>query len=255
MHSPMRSPSCSLRSALRAGALAALLGVALATGGCGGPKFPNCDNDQHCTTDGHSGVCVAGRCVECRDSAACGAGRECTAGSCVAIEGYCDEARGCAAGQTCAANHRCQGLEEAPKVAVECDDNHPCASGQCQNGHCVAPPRGGPGCEDFPAPKFDYEQFSLRDDFKTTLERLARCVTTGSLKGRRLLLTGHCDPRGEGEFNMALGAHRAETVKTFLVGLGVPTAQVATSSRGKLDASGSDDVSWANDRRVDIEVR
>jgi peptidoglycan-associated lipoprotein len=54
---------------------------------------------------------------------------------------------------------------------------------------------------------------------------------------------------------MSLGAQRAEGVKTFLVGLGIANDKVTASSRGKLDANGTDEASWANDRRVDIEVR
>jgi len=68
-------------------------------------------------------------------------------------------------------------------------------------------------------------------------------------------LTGHCDPRGEQEFNMSLGDNRAEAVKVFLVGLGVSADKIRTSSRGELDASGMDEAGWLNDRRVDIEVR
>ena len=70
-----------------------------------------------------------------------------------------------------------------------------------------------------------------------------------------MLLTGHCDPRGEYEFNMALGAERAENVKVMLTSLGVSGAHVTTSSRGKLDATGTDERSWAKDRRVDVEIR
>ena len=80
-------------------------------------------------------------------------------------------------------------------------------------------------------------------------------MVKGTLKTGQVLLTGHCDNRGEQEFNMSLGENRAEAVKTFLVGLGVPADQVRTSSRGKLDAAGQDEAGWANDRRVDVEVR
>ena len=61
--------------------------------------------------------------------------------------------------------------------------------------------------------------------------------------------------QGDRVLRRGLGAQRAETVRGFLVGLGVPSANVSTSSRGKLDAVGTDEASWANDRRVDIEVR
>jgi len=87
------------------------------------------------------------------------------------------------------------------------------------------------------------------------LQRLLGCLTTGPLKGSRVLLTGHCDNRGEYEFNMSLGAERAEVVKNFLSSGGVGGDRVATSSRGKLDAVGTDEAGWENDRRVDIEIR
>jgi len=61
--------------------------------------------------------------------------------------------------------------------AVACDDSHPCGSGQkCQNGHCVAPPNGGPGCTDFPPPKFQFESSELLSESKATLDRLAGCL-------------------------------------------------------------------------------
>jgi peptidoglycan-associated lipoprotein len=229
-----------------------------ASAGCGGPKYPSCDHDDQCAEDGHKGVCVNHTCVECRDNAACGTGKECKAGACAAIEGFCDDAHACSGNASCGKDNRCH---EPPKVAsnipaVECDDTKPCGTGQrCENGHCVSPPKGGPGCTDFPAPKFDYESQDLKGDARQVLQRLAACLTTGTLKTGQLLLTGHCDNRGEQEFNMTLGADRAEAVKTFLIGLGVPVDRMRTSSRGELDAAGTDEAGWTNDRRVDIEVR
>jgi peptidoglycan-associated lipoprotein len=235
------------------GALAGGLALALAVA-CGGPKFPSCDNDENCNTEGHHGVCVDHKCVECRNDEQCGAGKSCQSGTCTPIEGYCDDSHPCENGGKCGNDHRCQA---AARQDVECDDEHPCKKGEkCQNGHCTAPPaQAGPGCRDFPAPKFDFESPELRADARDTLQRLATCLSSGSLKANRILLTGHCDNRGENEYNMGLGAERAEGVKNFLIGLGVPTGKLATSSRGKLDAVGTDEAGWSNDRRVDIEVR
>ena len=140
---------------------------------------------------------------------------------------------------------------------VECDDDNACKGkgDRCQNGHCVGPEPGGPGCRDFGAPTFDFDSPELSEPMKQALARLAACLMSGSLKGRRVLLTGHCDPRGENEYNMGLGATRSERAKTFLVNLGVSEPQVTTSSRGKLDAIGSEESTWQQDRRVDVEVR
>lgn len=229
--------------------------VALTAAGCGKPRYPLCENDDHCNDDGHKGVCVNGTCVECRTNDQCGTGKQCRAGACVARAGYCDDDTPCPSGFDCK-SHTCREGRTSEAPAVQCDDEHPCGSGsRCENGHCVTPPRGGPGCTDFPAPRFDFESPEVRGEARETLKRLSECLTSGSLKGAKVLLTGHCDARGESEFNMSLGAQRAEAVRALLVGLGVGADKVSTSSRGKLDANGQDEAGWENDRRVDIEVR
>ena len=224
--------------------------------GCGGPKYPLCDNDEQCNADGHHGVCMAGKCVACRDDAQCAKGESCKEGACEAIPNYCDDSHKCPGDAPCTKNH-CEEKKAVAAVPVECDDDHPCkGKGEsCQNGHCIAPIRGGPGCQDFPAPKYAFESPELTEDSKKTLQRLATCINSGSLKGARVLLTGHCDARGEYEFNMGLGAERAEGARKFLLSIGLPDDRIATSSRGKLDAAGTEQSGWANDRRVDIEVR
>jgi hypothetical protein len=243
------------RALLAKRAIVALVVVLLWAIACGGPRYPSCDNDQQCNDDIHHGVCFHHLCTECRDDDGCGRGKECRDGACATIENFCDDSHACAGGGDCGKDHRCRPAKVA-KPPVECDDDHPCAgSAHCENGHCVSPPRGGPGCTDFPAPKFEFDSPDLGAATRQVIQRLAACLSTGSLQGARVLLTGHCDARGEAEYNLTLGAQRAENVKTLLIGLGVPMDRIMTSSRGKLDATGSDDASMANDRRVDIEVR
>jgi peptidoglycan-associated lipoprotein len=87
-----------------------------------------------------------------------------------------------------------------------------------------------------------------------TLDRLVTCFTSGPLANRRMDLVGHTDPRGAEEYNLALGGSRADGVRTFLVGRGLTGSQVATTSRGELDAKGTDEATWAEDRRVDVEL-
>ncbi len=104
------------------------------------------------------------------------------------------------------------------------------------------------------APKFDYDQESLTQGEKTVLEAIAKCLTTGALKGRAVDLVGRADPRGETEYNMTLGAKRARSVHTFLGGLGVPGDKLRDTSRGELDAKGTDEEGWRKDRRVDVRL-
>jgi peptidoglycan-associated lipoprotein len=65
-------------------------------------------------------------------------------------------------------------------------------------------------------------------------------------------LVGHADPRGDEEYNMTLGNRRADNVKTAIVDAGLAASQVATTSRGEMDATGTDEASWEKDRRVDV---
>jgi len=46
-------------------------------------------------------------------------------------------------------------------------------------------------------------------------------------------VVGHCDERGSEEYNLALGASRAQAVKDALVGQGISGQRVATNSVGK----------------------
>jgi len=233
-------------------AFAAISATPLA--GCNNPRYPSCDHDDQCNTEGHHGVCVDHLCTECRDDKGCLTGQKCESGACTAIPDYCDDKHPCGEGSECGEHKRC--TKSAPVVPVECDETHACPGrAHCENDHCVTPPAGGPGCTDFPALHFDYDSHDLPPESKQVLQRLARCVTAGTLKGAKVLLTGHCDPRGEYEFNMVLGADRAENVKMQLTELGVDGAHITTSSRGKLDATGTDDASWSQDRRVDVEIR
>ncbi len=105
------------------------------------------------------------------------------------------------------------------------------------------------------APKFDYDNDQLSPDEKNILEQVAKCLTTGPLKGRQVQLVGRADPRGTTEYNMALGARRSSAAGVYLQGLGVGNDRLFETSRGSLDASGSDEASWQKDRRVDIALR
>ncbi|HVU04444.1 MAG TPA: OmpA family protein [Polyangiaceae bacterium] len=99
---------------------------------------------------------------------------------------------------------------------------------------------------------FDYDSANVQPAAKAVLTKLAKCFTDGPLKGRKMSLVGHADPRGEEEYNMVLGGKRSENVKKTLVSVGLPDAQATTTSRGEMDATGTDEAGWSKDRRVDI---
>ncbi len=105
------------------------------------------------------------------------------------------------------------------------------------------------------APKFDFDAAELADQDRKILDQVARCVTTGPLKGASLSLVGRADPRGEQEYNMALGSSRASSVASYLAANGVASSQLTATSRGKMDATGTEERGWAMDRRVDLDLR
>jgi peptidoglycan-associated lipoprotein len=109
-------------------------------------------------------------------------------------------------------------------------------------------------CGTLPTPHFAFDSAGIRETAKDNLEALAQCFTTGPLKGRELRLIGHADPRGEVDYNLALGQRRAGAVAEFLTQRGVAKAHLETLSKGEFEAHGVDEEGWARDRKVVIAL-
>jgi len=78
---------------------------------------------------------------------------------------------------------------------------------------------------------FDYDKYTIRPDEAQTVQNdKAFLAQHPSIK---VLVEGHCDDRGSEEYNIALGASRAESVKRALVQEGVPADRIRTVSYGK----------------------
>ena len=101
---------------------------------------------------------------------------------------------------------------------------------------------------------FDFNSSTLTSADVEVLDAVADCFLDGPATGKGLLLIGHADPRGENDYNLALGQRRADSVSAYVQRRGLPAERVETSSRGELDATGTDDAGWAADRRVDIKL-
>jgi len=99
---------------------------------------------------------------------------------------------------------------------------------------------------------FAFDSANIRAEDAEPLDLVVKCFTTGPLKGRSLKLVGHADPRGETEYNFVLGASRADAVGGSLSSKGLDKSKISTTSRGEMDATGTDEAGWARDRRVDI---
>ena len=107
-------------------------------------------------------------------------------------------------------------------------------------------------CGDIPSARFAFDSVAIEGDAATALDALARCFVTGPLKGKGMRLVGHADPRGETEYNLALGHKRAGSVGEYLAKKGMEQGRIATTSKGEFEASGMDDEGWARDRKVEV---
>jgi peptidoglycan-associated lipoprotein len=96
---------------------------------------------------------------------------------------------------------------------------------------------------------FDYDKADLSSDAQATLAKKADWLKA---KGEyKLKIEGHCDERGSTEYNMALGARRAEAAAKFISAAGVTSDRLTTVSYGeeKPVATGSDEAAWSQNRR------
>jgi peptidoglycan-associated lipoprotein len=101
---------------------------------------------------------------------------------------------------------------------------------------------------------FDYDAADVRADDAANLDRKAAILAANP--GVRVRISGHADERGSDEYNLALGMRRATSAKRYLENKGVEGSRVEVVSYGEERplAGGSDEASWANNRRDEFDV-
>jgi peptidoglycan-associated lipoprotein len=99
---------------------------------------------------------------------------------------------------------------------------------------------------------FAFDSAHLTTNDHTPLDLVATCFTKGPLAGRSVKLVGRADPRGTEEYNLTLGQSRADAVAMYLSGHGMARGKTLSTSRGAMDAIGSNEAGWQMDRRVDV---
>jgi len=78
---------------------------------------------------------------------------------------------------------------------------------------------------------FDFDKYDLRADAREVLKASGAWLKGNA--GARVEIEGHCDERGTNEYNLALGAKRAQAAKDYLVSLGVAAGRISTISYGE----------------------
>ncbi|MBS0281279.1 MAG: peptidoglycan-associated lipoprotein Pal [Proteobacteria bacterium] len=96
---------------------------------------------------------------------------------------------------------------------------------------------------------FALNQYNIEDADKGTLSKQAAWLAR--YPSVRLTVEGHADERGTREYNLALGARRANAVKEFLVAQGVAAGRLETVSYGKERpiCTESNEDCWSQNRR------
>ena len=99
---------------------------------------------------------------------------------------------------------------------------------------------------------FDYDTDAVKPEFASLIQAHASYLSQNS--NRKVRLEGHADERGSREYNMALGQRRSNAVRKATSVLGVGNERMETISFGedKPKANGSDEASFAQNRRVEI---
>ena len=100
---------------------------------------------------------------------------------------------------------------------------------------------------------FPIDQSTLTDQARTTLSGQAQWLMTNT--GYSAIVEGHADEQGTREYNLALGARRANSAQQFLVSQGVASNRLRTVSYGKerpLEACSTEDCYAKNRRAVTV---
>lgn len=78
---------------------------------------------------------------------------------------------------------------------------------------------------------FEVDQSSLNENAKRVLDGQAAWLTTNV--DYNVVIEGHADEQGTREYNLALGARRANSVREYLMAKGLPAGRLKTVSYGK----------------------
>jgi peptidoglycan-associated lipoprotein len=101
---------------------------------------------------------------------------------------------------------------------------------------------------------FDLDSYEVRSDAYPRLD--AQVAWLQRYPQVTVRIEGNADERGTREYNLALGARRAESVRAYLVQRGVSPARIDTISYGKERpiAAGSNEEAWARNRNAHTAI-
>jgi peptidoglycan-associated lipoprotein len=101
---------------------------------------------------------------------------------------------------------------------------------------------------------FDLDSYQVRSEAFSRLDAQAQWLQR--YPNVRVRIEGNADERGTREYNLALGARRAESVRSYLVERGVAAGRIDTISYGKERpiAEGSNEEAFARNRNAGTAI-
>jgi peptidoglycan-associated lipoprotein len=78
---------------------------------------------------------------------------------------------------------------------------------------------------------FAFDSIELGEKGRASIQKNAEVLKKWA--STKVIVEGHADSRGTSEYNLALGERRADAVRDYIVGLGVPAGRVTIVSKGK----------------------
>jgi OmpA-OmpF porin, OOP family len=101
---------------------------------------------------------------------------------------------------------------------------------------------------------FDFDKSTIKPQGKSQLDALLSKLKT--LNWTAMTVVGHTDSTGPAAYNQGLSERRADSVKSYLVGQGLPAAAIQASGQGESApvADNATAAGRAQNRRVEVEV-
>ena len=169
-------------------------------------------------------------------------------------------------GHACAPSVTSKPTSSLPPPAA--DSSRSAASGEGQRGPTQESTVGKSSLDDLKSGKapvtpassplkdvlFDFDRYDLSADARAVLRANAEWLKANPAV--RVEIEGHCDERGTNEYNLALGAKRAQAAREYLATLGVASERLSTTSYGEEIplCKDSNESCWKQNRRARFVV-
>jgi len=101
---------------------------------------------------------------------------------------------------------------------------------------------------------FEFDKYDIQPKAADILKE--NCSLLRKYPVMKFQIEGHCDERGTGEYNLALGERRANSAKKYLISLGIEPSRISTISYGEerpLDQNHNEEA-WTKNRRAHIVI-